>query len=286
MIVALSYHLMKLMMMMSGFASTTETRKDTPLPIRLAVEPAVPYTLQLVVLPTEDPVMFHIMKHINFHGNKIDIQDCKSYCHGECQLVDFGKNYRNGLMAFQYMLERLMGFQIRYHVIQSTVKRAASMCAGVVSRADGYKFIREKGPRANNQNQFQEWADIQCNEKVDSPVYGWQEARVKEALGNYYKGRANAKTLDFWMLTLKDFAGWFLNDVLKLFIRTLRQNGIVWLGKSRIGKSNGSKTVSFEQSFLEITESDRTDLIASFVTAKHFDFFKAEPVFHRDMNCN
>ena len=60
---------------------------------------------------------------------------------------------------------------------------------------------------------------------------------------------------------------------------TMRQHGITWIGKTRAGKSLGSKTVLFAQSRFEIAMADRADdLIPSIVTAKHLDFFKAEPI--------
>ena len=62
---------------------------------------------------------------------------------------------------------------------------------------------------------------------------------------------------------------------------SLRQPGILWLGKSRVGKSCGSKTVAFAMSLFEIlAEGDAADgdEVASIVTAKYFDFLKGEPV--------
>ena len=64
------------------------------------------------------------------------------------------------------------------------------------ARVEGYKFIRDKGPRSNNQNQFMEWIDEHVN-KEGSAIFGWPEGKVKEVLSNYAKGRANAKTLEF-----------------------------------------------------------------------------------------
>lgn len=40
----------------------------------------------------------------------------------------------------------------------------------------------------------------------------------------------------------------------------------------------GSKTILFAQSKFEITQADRRDFMPSIVTAKHLDFFKAEPI--------
>ena len=129
----------------------------------------------------------------------------------------------------------------------------------------------------NNRNQFMEWTD----EQVHTPggkLEGWHEAKVKEALGNYMKGRQNARTLEYWPFTLKSFVGWFLDLVLAKMLPTTRQHSITWLGRTRTGKSLGSKTVLFAQARYEIDHDGRTDLTPSIVTAKHLDFFKAEPL--------
>lgn len=61
-------------------------------------------------------------------------------------------------------------------------------------------------------------------------------------------------------------------------IPTMRQHAVTWIGKTRVGKSVGSKTMLFAQSRFEIAEAERSDLVPSIVTAKHLDFFKAEPL--------
>ena len=122
-----------------------------------------------------------------------------------------------------------------------------------------------------------EWTD----EQIRTPggrLENWPESKVKEALSNYMKGRQNAKTLEFWPFTLKTFIPWFLNRVLTPMLPTMRQHAITWIGRTRTGKSLGSKTILFMQSKYEINEADRSDLVPSVVTAKHLDFSKAEPL--------
>ncbi len=47
---------------------------------------------------------------------------------------------------------------------------------------------------------------------------------MKEALNNYCKGRANAKTLTYWVLTMKDFGAWFMNGTqFKVLLRTINK---------------------------------------------------------------
>ena len=92
------------------------------------------------------------------------------------------------------------------------------------------------------------------------------------------KGRQNAKTLEFWPFTFKSFVPWFLDKVQLKMLPTMRQNAITWLGRTRTGKSVSSKTILFMQSKFEIDSAARSGLVPSIVTAKHLDFFKAEPL--------
>ena len=64
------------------------------------------------------------------------------------------------------------------------------------AREEGYKFIRDFGPRSNNRNQFMELADEQVHMPGGKPE-GWNEGKVREALNNHYRGRQNAKTLEY-----------------------------------------------------------------------------------------
>ena len=107
---------------------------------------------------------------------------------------------------------------------------------------------------------------------------GWNEGKAQKALNNCYRGRQKAKTLEYWPFTLKSFVPWFRHDILVKMLPTMRQHGITWIRKTRAGKSLGSKTVLFAQSRFEIEAAARSDLVPSIVTAKHLDFFKAEPI--------
>ena len=164
--------------------------------------------MQIAFVEKEDaPNVYHVLKHINFHKNKLNDTYCRAFSQGTCLQINYGNFYQIGSTVFQYMFEKLEGFQIRYNIIQPKggTKKAAMTKD---QRKDGYTHIREKGPRSNAVNEFMEWADEQTNEE-GGPIHGWQEAKVTAALTNYMKGRQNAKVLTFWVLTLKDFsASW------------------------------------------------------------------------------
>ena len=171
------------------------------------------------------------------------------------------------------MLDRLAGKQLRHWLIKP--KNEKKMTLDQQAREDGYRFIKEFGPRSNNRNQFMEWTDEQVH-MPGGKIEGWSEGKVKEALPNCLKGCQNAKALEYWSFTLKSFVGWFLETVFSKILSTIRQHAITWIGRTRSGKSLGSKTVLFCQSKFEINAAERDDLRPSIVTAKHLDFFKAE----------
>jgi hypothetical protein len=259
---------------------------ELPEAFRLKKEPGVPYTMQIIIVPCAAPdgpcdgeladkTHHHIVKHVYLHKNKLFAKQCLEMCFGVGNVVEWGGYNRNGLLAFNYMMDRSGGKQIRYWTVQPKFEKKQTQ--DQTSRADGYKFIRDKGPRSNNMNQFMEWTDEWVN-TVGSKIENWNEGKVKEALSNYSRGRQNAKTLEYWPLTLKSFVAWFLNDILVHMLGSLRQHSITWIGRTRVGKSLGSKTILFAQSKYEIEIDERVDLIPSIVTAKHLDFFKAEPI--------
>ena len=253
-----------------------------PAPFCLRKEPTVPYTMQIIIQSTQPPsdgdavgTYFHIFKHIYLHRNKIPAKDCMDMCQGNPLRFDWGSQTRLALMGLNYMLDKMGGKQLRHWVIKAKYEKKITV--DQQAREDGYKFIREFGPRSNNRNQFMEWTDEQIH-TAGGKLEGWPEGKVKEALHNYMRGRQNAKTLEYWPFTFKSFVPWFFDKVLVKMLPTMRQHAITWIGRTRTGKSLGSKTVLFMQSKYEIEAAERTDLTPSIVTAKHLDFFKSEPL--------
>ena len=254
--------------------------RELPEPFRLKAEPKVPYSMQIVIVPSylppdKEQEYVDIFKHIYLHRNKVSSADCVAFCHGVPVCFDWGKHSRVALAGLNNMLDRTGGMQIRLWTLAPKFEKKHTLDQS--AREAGYRFIREHGPRSNNMNQFMEWTDEQVH-CPGGPLEGWQEGKVKEALHNYYRGRQNAKTIQYWPLTLKSFVAWFLDEILVKMLPTMRQHAITWIGRTRVGKSLGSKTILFAQSKFEITQADREDLVPSIVTAKHLDFFKAEPI--------
>ena len=205
-----------------------EKYSELPSPFNLKEEPKVPYSMQIVVLPAADPPnpddnFVDIFKHIYMHKNKVMSKDCINTCHGSPMRFDWGSHSRNGLMASNYMLDRMGGMQLRLWTIQPKLEKKITL--DQEARENGYRFIRDHGPRSNNRNQFMEWTDEQVH-RPGGPLEGRSEGKVTTALLNYYRGRQNAKTLEYWPSTLKSFVPWFLDNVLVHMLPSMRQNAI------------------------------------------------------------
>ncbi|CAE7631905.1 unnamed protein product, partial [Symbiodinium sp. CCMP2592] len=255
---------------------------NLPEPFNLKKEPSVPYSMQIIIQTAQPPPggdtdgsYVHIFKHVYLHRNKVSASDCVQMCHGTPLRFDWGNHTRLALTGLNVMLDKMGGKQLRYWLIKPKFEKKVSI--DQQAREEGYKFIREFGPKANNRNQFMEWTDEQIN-TTGSKIEGWSEGRVKEAHHNHMRGRQNAKTIEHWPFTLKSFTPWFLDNVLSKMLPSMRQHAITWIGRTRTGKSLGSKAVLFTQSKYEIDPADRADLVPSILTAKHLDFFKAEPL--------
>ncbi|CAK0886611.1 unnamed protein product [Prorocentrum cordatum] len=254
--------------------ATKSNFSGLPPHFNLKSQPGGTYVMQIFVVGAGEGKV-HIFKDVDLKGQFLKMASCEPMCHGTGVVYQYGNQYRAGRNAICYLLEKLGGLQVRFSTLTAAAK-PAKRSTEWDKKLEGYRYIEKKGPKSNNRNQFMEVNDPQ------SKIYGWEESRVIQALRNHASGRINAKRLTVWVLTLKDFEPWFINEVLVKILPTLRRNGVLWIGKTRVGKSTASKTLAFLMSMLEIDALEGDDGEGapepSIVTAKHFDFFKGEHV--------
>jgi len=248
-----------------------------PEALTLGAKPGIPYTMQVFVVPDglEEAATCTVVKHVCFRPNKVHLDTVRRLCRGQAMSIDYGKNFREGALALQYMLEELGGFQARYFVL-SPKNAPKAQKPDQKSLTMGFRYIRECGPKANNANQFVEWTECEVIDE-DSPIYRWDKGLVEKSLRNYAFGKSTCRTLTYCPLTLKSFQPWFLDDILVKMLGTLDVCSIMWLGVTQCGKSTGAKIVAFQMSAFAIDKHDRADLEPAIVTAKHLDFFRGEP---------
>ena len=102
-------------------------------------------------------------------------------------------------------------------------------------------------------------------------------AASQESLRNYAIGVAGARTLMSWCHTLRQFHPTILNNIIVPALRTHDVRAIMWVGKTRVGKSSASKATCLAISAYQIDKHGRSDLKPGVVTAKRIDFFRLEP---------
>ena len=145
--------------------------------------------------PNEYAGLYHVVKHYTVYGGKMRADRLHLHCFGTAMRVDYGNHCRIGSAALQHMFGQLHGLQIScFDVGPRSVSKAVTS-SDQASRMAGYRHIRDKGPRSNNQNQFMEWADGESHGDK-SPVYGWPEVKIVTSLSNYAKGATECEGAD------------------------------------------------------------------------------------------
>ncbi|CAE7212285.1 unnamed protein product [Symbiodinium sp. CCMP2592] len=239
--------------------------KIYPEPLKMKGNNLTPYTMQVFMLQSEDKT-WNIVKHVRFaEGNKILASTIISMCTGRPLEIDYRKNFRDGTRALQYMLEGLGGFQVRY---QKLVPLNASNKVPKETEdiRKGFQFLKEH---------VHFWTEEQVN-NPDSILYKWDRGTIKEFLRCQADKGAQADTISDWPLTLADFTPWALNTVIAPLLPYLIEHAVIWIGKSEVGKSPASYTLSHFISAFWLLQEGRTDELPCFQTASFLDYFRKE----------
>lgn len=248
---------------------------ELPEPFGAKQDPLFPYTMQLVVLDQDDGKKT-ILKHIFTEGIKVAADQVQRMCFGLAMQINYGKNFRDGGRGFNYLLDQLGGWQARYVKLVPNLKGSAKVSKDVESIKAGYDYLRKCGPRGNNSLEQSEWAEIQVVTE-GSPLYGWSAAAVESRLRTLSAASSTARTVEMFPLTLKDVAGWFLDDVLYKILPCLLTSSVIFLGKPGRGKSPVMRILCFLFSKYWIQEDGRDDLKPSMRVANKLDYFRGEP---------
>lgn len=174
------------------------------------------------------------------------------------------------------LFQRLPGTTVLYMNWVGDENRKEETVYDAEKRHEGWKFIRDCGPKANNLNQFVEWTDEWVN-LPGSKIFGWNKGEVKESLSNYAKGKAGAKTIDQWPATLRKLYPQILDLLVIPMLKTHDVHATLWIGKTRVGKSIAPKTFGFATAGFQIQKHQRSDLVPSVITCKRIDFLRLEP---------
>ena len=81
--------------------------------------PGIPYTMQLFVVKDAGRETYTVLKMIMFQPKRLAVPMVLRLVRGQGMRIEYGSNTRTGTAAFQLMLERLGGFQVRYYSLDS-----------------------------------------------------------------------------------------------------------------------------------------------------------------------
>ena len=263
-------------------------KKYADLPHKMGPKTEVPYgySMQLVVLEGPAPLdgagekSATLVKHYfltvpGAEKQKWRAAQVKKFMHGSPKLIDWGNGTSGGdrkdrRKAFEYILEQLGGFQCRWFEVAAANGdggEAKLMTASEVQA--GFDFIEQEAPRTSAKNAALRWITTQLNDR-DSPIFGWKEGLVKEAVRNLQTEQNLAKVQTYYPITLADVAGWVL-DIVEQVVPTLLSKSLLLVGEPGIGKTVLCHSFCMMMSRYHISR-DGVDYQPSFRSAPQLDF--------------
>ena len=146
-------------------------------PIKPKVDPKVPYSMQIFVLPTGVSTKT-VVKHFRMaNGGKVSESMMHFMAHGSAFDINFTGHFRDGPRGLQSLLENLGGFQVRYaKLVPSANARQPPKELGDIAK--GFEYLRQKhedGLQEDGLGQFIEFAELEVN-NPDGPLYKWDKA--------------------------------------------------------------------------------------------------------------
>ena len=146
--------------------------------------------LCIAPVPESGGAKHNIYKHFVF-AEKMPQSDAVLVAHGTALLVKFGANKRAGAKPFVYMWQRMKGLQFSYMKIGVGMRAEKPLESSEAIDA-GYDHIKKYLPTKVTNNARNRWIDKELNTS-DSPIYGWQLSRVKQAVLNIKETGQHAK---------------------------------------------------------------------------------------------
>ena len=156
------------------------------------------------------------------------------------------------------------------------VKKPRKQSASQQSLQEGFQYIRDNGPRCNNQNQMTEWCELHIVEGSGSIIEGWSRDLVMSSLRNYASGSMTATSLSDYPLTLRDLRQWVLDEVIVPFLRFAPEHGLILQGQTGIGKTPMARALSMALSQFYIT-AESLDMEPSIRSCACLDMLRTEP---------
>eukprot|EP00971_Amphidinium_carterae_P242260 4810255-Amphidinium_carterae.3 len=138
--------------------------------------------------------------------------------------------------AYGYPLTHISGKNVVVlHELHPTARASGKTeeCGTADKILTGFSFIKDKAPRTSQSNEAMIWTELQ-KINAGSPIHGWRDGLVKEAIANLCSAKAFAKKIEQYPLTLKDLE-WALDNLTAPW-EDLGTKSIFWLGQPGFGR--------------------------------------------------
>ena len=92
---------------------------DLPEPFCLKESPGRSFDFQVAAVPMPENGKYYLLKHIIF-PEKEKVEQAQGQCYGQCHMLQWQGNAKNVKKAFQYMFEKMGGFQVQAFTLQAS----------------------------------------------------------------------------------------------------------------------------------------------------------------------
>ena len=158
-------------------------------------------------------------------------------------------------VVLQHLFTGLGGNQVLDCTLTATsIKKSNKPSASQQTLQDGFLFIKDNGPRSNNQNQMTEWCEMQIVEGSGSVIEGWSRDLVMSSLKNYASGSMASTSLMEYPVTLRDVRRWVLDEVVVPFLKVAPEHRLILQGQTGIGKTPLARALAMSISQHYISE--------------------------------
>eukprot|EP00971_Amphidinium_carterae_P001549 30849-Amphidinium_carterae.1 len=200
-------------------SNVTETLPENLEPPLGFLDHLVNVEVQYYVTPDEeDPHAWTLIKHIINKG-RVLLKRVNSVCTGELHVIDskkIGASKHAGLVL-QYLLDMIAIEKVACYTLQLAPPKYRKKNGESNLKSDeeidaGFHWIAVDAPKSTSNNEHLIWLEKQKN-NVASPVHGWKDTLVLQAIQNLINNRSLAHKVDDHPLTLFDLSPWALKKL-------------------------------------------------------------------------
>lgn len=219
----------------------------------------------------------------------VSFQVANSLCSGEAFVPVFRPGPWNIKKAVQFLLSKLGGYQVRWHVLQgkkeaTTSSSSSKWCPSNQELEEGVGFINAYAPECDARNEQTLWILVNIKAESGTPIAGWPESKVRHMAQNKSKGLAGAISMTQFPLTTFSLKPFLFEFLLPNLYPLLLNFGVMLLGSPGVGKTPFVIIMAMALGRYRVRRSGCDGVQAGWRRAKSLDNFRHRaPVVHEGL---